>query len=74
MSLYDNVLNVARPYLGPAAEKFMSQQISRHLTIADQDMAGQHLDELAKWCFASGRLVMDESKAREFSEKIKALK
>ena len=73
MSLYDNVLNVARPYLGPAAEKFLSRQID-HLDTDAQNMASQHLDELAKWCLSSGKLIMDESKAQELSQKVKALK
>ncbi len=74
MSLYDNILNVARPYLGPAAEKFISRQIGQHLSIDAQKIASQQLDELAKWCLISGKLIMDESKAQEFSQKVKALK
>jgi len=74
MALYDDVIAVARPYLGPAVERFISRQISSHLNTTAQDLAPQHLDELAKWCYVSGKLVMDEAKAREFSEKIKVLR
>lgn len=74
MSLYDNVLNVARPYLGPATEKFISRQIDQHLNTVAQNIATQQLEELANWCLISGKLVMDESKAQELSQKVKALK
>ena len=73
MALYDDVLNVARPYLGPAAEKFVSRQIDHHLATDAQNLARQHLDELAKWCLISGKLIMNESQAIEFSQKVKAL-
>ena len=73
MALYDDVLNITRPYLGPAAERFVARQVTRHLSTTAENLAPQHLDELAKWCYTSGKLVMDEAKAREFSEKVKAL-
>ena len=73
MALYDEVLNVARPYLGPAAERFLTRQIEQHLDTNAQGLGRQHLDELAKWCLNSGKLVMDESKASDLGQKIKAL-
>jgi hypothetical protein len=74
MALYDDVLAVAKTYMGPAAERFLSRQITSHLNTTTQSLAPQHLSELAKWCYISGKLVMDEGKAREFSEKVKALR
>ena len=75
MALYDDVIDVAKSYLGPAAKKFVDRQISGHLDIGDgSQLAAGHLDELAKWCFTSGKLLMDEAKAQEFSDKVKALK
>ena len=74
MPLYNDVVGAARPYLGPAADKFISRQISQHLSIQSDQLAGQHLEELSKWCFISGKLVMAEAKAQEFSQKVKSLK
>ena len=74
MPLYNDVITLARPYLGPAAEKFLSRQISQHLDVTTDQLAGQHLEELSKWCFISGKLVMAEAKAQEFSQKVKSLK
>ena len=76
MALYDDVVGLAKTYMGPAAKKFVDRQISGHLDgIADgSQLAAGHLDELAKWCFTSGKLLMDEAKAQEFSDKVKGLK
>ena len=73
MALYDDVLNVARHYLGPAAEKFITRQIDRLPDADAQNLGRQHLNELAKWCLSSGKLIMGESKAGEFSEKVQTL-
>ncbi len=74
MALYDNLLEVARPYLGPAAEKFVQRQITTHLCVSPKQLTGQNLEELSKWCLISGKLVMAEAKAQEFSQKVKSLK
>ena len=74
MAIYDDVISLGRTYMGPGAEKFVSRQISTHLKVSGADLRSQDLEELAKWCFISGKLVMDEAKAQEFSQKIKALR
>ncbi len=73
MALYDDALNVARHYLGPAAEKFMTRQIERVPDADIHSLGSQHLEQLAKWCLSSGKLIMGESKAKDFSEKVQAL-
>jgi len=74
MPLINDVIAMARPYLGPAAEKFVSRQISTHLNVTADQLGTQHLEELSKWCFNSGKLVMAEAKAQEFSQKVKSMK
>ena len=74
MAQYDNPLELARPSLGPAAEKFVQRQISGRLDVSPKQITSQHMEELSKWCLLSGKLVMDEAKAQEFSQKVKALK
>lgn len=73
MALYDDVVELAKTYMGPAAKKFVDRQISGHLDVEASQLAGSHLGELAKWCYTSGKLLMDDGKATEFSEKVKAL-
>jgi len=74
VALYENAVSMARGYLGPAAQKFIDRQISTHLNIKGTDLAPQHLEELARWCYTSGKLVIDDGKAKEFADKVKALK
>ncbi len=74
MPLYNDVITLARPYLGPAAEKFLSRQISQHLSVTADQFAVQHLEELSKWCLTSCKPLMAETKAQEFSQKVKSLK
>ena len=74
MALYDNVVDVAKPYLGPAAGKFISRQISGHLKLDDAQLGPQHLEELAKWVKSSGSMLMDDAKASELAEKIAKMK
>ena len=74
MSLYDEVVAVAKPYLGPAAERFVRRQITGHLDIEETQLAAHNLEELARWCYISGKLIMADDQAQEFGNKVKALK
>jgi hypothetical protein len=73
MTLYDEVLDVARDYLGAAAQKFVNIQIKKRLKMEPYQLTAQHLEELAKWCYASGQLVMRHERAEEFSKRVQAL-
>lgn len=74
MDLYERVLVVARQYLGKRAERFINRQCRGHLRIEPNMLADEHLDELGRWCYMSGMLIMDQVQAQEFGQKIKALK
>ncbi len=71
MSVYDNVVSICKPYLGPATEKFLARQCGTHLKIEPQQLSSQHLADLAKWTEVSAGLVMDKGKAVELAGKIK---
>ena len=73
MALYDEVIDVARSYLGPAAPKFVNRQIRAHLEIDGSQLTYNDLDELAEWCYTSSKVLMDEMKAKEFSDQVRAL-
>jgi hypothetical protein len=72
MSLYDQVLVVSKPYLGPAAEQFIARQC-KLLRVDARSLANENLAALAKWMEVGAKLVMDEGKARELASKVKAL-
>ena len=73
MGFYDDVVNLSKTYFGPAAKKFVDRQISGNLKIESSQLSPSHLDELAKWCYTSGKLMIDDAKAQELSSKVKAL-
>ena len=74
MSLRDDVVKVAKLYLGPAAERFVDRQISGHLNMTASELSAADLVELARWCYVSGRLVMPEERAKEFGEAVGKIK
>ncbi len=74
MALYDDVVDVTKQYMGPAAQKFIDRQLTRHLNIEISALDASFLDELAKYCYSSGKLLMDDGKAQELSKKVKSLK
>jgi hypothetical protein len=73
MALYDEAVTIAKGYIGPAGQQFLDRQLSTHLNIKPGDLAASNLGDLGKWCFTSGRLIIDEKQATEFSDKIKTL-
>lgn len=74
MSLYDDVVKIAKLYLGPAAERFVNRQISGHLNKTAAELSAADLEDLARWCYVSGRLVMTEERAKEFGEAVRKIK
>ena len=73
MALYDNAVNLAKEYIGPAGQRFLDRQISSHLKLNPSELTRSNLPELSKWCFISGRLLIDEKQAVEFRDKISSL-
>ena len=69
----DKVLAVSKPYLGPAAESFLTRQCQGHLHVELAALEPSHLKDLAKWVEVGAKLVMDGAKAADLSKKIAAL-
>jgi hypothetical protein len=65
MGLYKSVVDVVTPYLGLGAQKFVERQVKAHIGIQPDELEVKHLDELAKWCFISGKLILQDNKAAE---------
>ena len=72
MSLYDQVVQVSKPYLGPATEQFIARQC-KLLKIDASSMTSQNLAALSKWMESGAKLVMDEGKAKELASRVKVL-
>jgi hypothetical protein len=73
VSLYDDALEVAKMYMGPAAQRFMSRQVTVHLGLQEAQLEVKHMEELAALCYKSSKLFLPEDKALQFGEKIKLL-
>ena len=71
-ALSDKLRNLSKPYLGPAAESFLSRQCKGHLNIDMAAITSAHLKDLAAWVERSGALIMDPAKAAELAGKIAA--
>jgi hypothetical protein len=70
--LSDKVLEVSKPYLGPAAESFLARQC-KHLNIEMSALGPANVKDLAKWVEQSAALIMDAPKAAELANKIAAM-
>ena len=73
MSLYDEIANLSKPYLGPAAGQFIARQCTVYLNIKPENLGKPHLRELAKWVETSGARLMDSAKATDLAWKIAKL-
>jgi hypothetical protein len=71
--MYDDVLEVAKMYMGPAAQRFMSRQVTVHLGVQEAQLEVKHVEELGELCYKNSRMFMPEDKALQFGEKIKLL-
>ncbi len=67
---YDKVIELARPYLGPATEAFIARQCKAHLKTDPALLAHAQLQQLATWVEISGALVMPPAKAKELASRV----
>jgi hypothetical protein len=72
-AISDRVLSISKPYLGPAAESFLSRQCKSHLKTEIASLNAGQVKELAKWVELGAGLIMDPSKASELAKKIASL-
>lgn len=73
MNLYQQIVELSRPYLGIVTEKFIARQCNSHLKVEPESLSAANLSELARWIEISGKLVMPEAKAVELKQKILGL-
>lgn len=72
-AISDQVLAIARPYLGPAAESFLSRQCKSHLKINFPEITRAQAKDLSKWVEIGAGLIMDGNKATELARKVAAV-
>jgi hypothetical protein len=73
-TLYNQVVEVTRLYLGPAAERFISRQIQTHIGKEPQELVKDDLATLVDWTKLSIALLTDdEEMVEEFASSISNL-
>ena len=70
--LGEQVLRVAKEYLGPAAQQFLSKEL-RALDCTADTIAAVHLPALAERSRIAAARIMDERRASEFAQRVSGL-
>ena len=73
MALYDSALTVCEKYLSGDAKRFLDRQITSHLNLSPGTLMPSDKAELAKWCQASGKLILGPDKAEKLSSEVLAI-
>ncbi|HXR50315.1 MAG TPA: hypothetical protein VN778_04795 [Verrucomicrobiae bacterium] len=73
-SLYDELVNVTHQYFGPAANRFVTRQISNHLSKDPELLKKKDLKALIDWIsVAMALLVEDEKLVNKYIADLKEL-
>ena len=69
--VYDEMIDIARDYLGPAAGRFISSQIEFHLKMEPDQINLSDIPKLESWLRVSLAMISDdESSINEFVERL----
>ncbi len=63
--LYDNIVSVIEPYLGPTTQRFVDRQIVSHLQKPPQEITGEDLAQLTEWIKVSLSMLTDDRQTVE---------
>jgi hypothetical protein len=58
--IYEQVVEVTRDYLGPAADRFIARQVTNHLHKRPEELIGDDLIELIDWLKLSMAFLTDD--------------
>jgi len=73
-TLYDQVVRISSDYLGPAADRFMTRQISTHLGKKPQQLEPQDIAQLVDWVKLTFALLTDDAALiQSFSDQLTSL-
>ena len=74
MALHNDILNIAREYMGPAAEKFIKRRCEVMRLNSLSELKKEHLEFLAITVQATAKLYLDEERVLKFKDDILALR
>jgi len=72
-ALSDQIVDISKVYLGPAAESFLSRQCKSHLKVDLSALTRTQVKDLCKWVEVGAGLIMDAGKAADLAKRIGAL-
>ncbi len=73
-NLFEQVVQVTYVYLGPAADRFVTRQITNHLSKQPEQLAPRDLPELIDWIkLAMGFLTEDQTMVDAYIARLQAL-
>ena len=71
---YEQLIEISKDYLGPAAERFIRRQIEFHLEKDPRDLTKEDVGRLAEWiATALSLLTQDKKMVEESGRRIRAL-
>lgn len=74
-SLYQQAVTITKDYLGPAAERFISRQITFHLQKAPEQLTKKDIPQLVEWVKVSIMILTEDKKmVDDFAERMLKLK
>lgn len=59
--LYNEVVDLTKSYLGPAAERFITRQIKTHLNKKPEELSPDDLTKLADWIKVAIALLTEDA-------------
>jgi hypothetical protein len=73
-TLFDEVVALTEPYLGPASRRLEARQIALHLSKPPDELAEDDLPQLADWVSATLSLLTENQEGvEEYAERILTL-
>jgi hypothetical protein len=73
--LYNQVTTITEEYLGPAAERFVTRQITFHLGKQPQELRSSDLPKLIEWARVTlALLTEDQTLVDEYARKLNELR
>ena len=75
LSIYQQALTITKDYLGPAADRFLTRQITFHLQKEPERLSKKDIPQLAEWVRVSIAVLTEDKKmVDDFTKRILKLK
>jgi hypothetical protein len=73
--LFEKVVSITEEYLGPAAPRFITRQVSSHLGKSPDELVPEDIPRLAEWTKVTlALLTEDKGMIKEYQDKLISLR